>query len=67
MSDQKVYRFSDETMATAERIMRRYPEGKQKSALLLPLFVFYLSLFLCVRLTVLFLLPCECSFENYLL
>ena len=34
MSDQKVYRFSDETMATAERIMRRYPEGKQKSALI---------------------------------
>jgi NADH-quinone oxidoreductase subunit E len=34
MTDQKEYRFSDETLATAQRIIRRYPEGKQKSALI---------------------------------
>jgi hypothetical protein len=26
-------RFSDETMATVQKIMKRYPEGRQKSAL----------------------------------
>jgi NADH-quinone oxidoreductase subunit E len=30
----KEYKFSDETLALAQRIMTRYPEGKQKSALL---------------------------------
>jgi NADH-quinone oxidoreductase subunit E len=34
MSDTKEYKFSEETLATAQRIMRRYPEGKQKSALI---------------------------------
>lgn len=32
MSEQK--KFSDQTLATAQRIIRRYPEGKQKSALI---------------------------------
>jgi NADH-quinone oxidoreductase subunit E len=27
-------RFSDETMATVQKIMKRYPEGRQKSALI---------------------------------
>lgn len=30
----KEIKFSDETMALIQRIMRRYPEGKQKSAIL---------------------------------
>lgn len=30
----KEYKFSDETLALAQRIIKRYPEGKQKSALL---------------------------------
>ncbi|MFM9006705.1 MAG: NAD(P)H-dependent oxidoreductase subunit E, partial [Flavobacteriales bacterium] len=34
MSDNKEYIFSEETLATAQRIIRRYPEGKQKSALI---------------------------------
>lgn len=34
MSEQRQLKFSDETMATAERIIKRYPEGKQKSALI---------------------------------
>ena len=34
MSDNKTYQFSEETMATAQRIIRRYPEGKHKSALI---------------------------------
>jgi NADH-quinone oxidoreductase subunit E len=34
MSDQKEYKFSDETLAVAQRIMKRYPEGKVKSALI---------------------------------
>lgn len=34
MSDSKKYEFSQDTMDTARRIIRRYPEGKQKSALI---------------------------------
>lgn len=34
MSETKSYQFSEETMATAQRIIRRYPEGKHKSALI---------------------------------
>ncbi len=34
MSDQKEYRFTDETLATAKSIIKRYPEGKEKSALI---------------------------------
>lgn len=34
MSEKREYKFSDETLATAQRIIRRYPEGKQKSALI---------------------------------
>lgn len=34
MSEQKEYKFSAETMARAEEIIARYPEGKQKSALI---------------------------------
>lgn len=34
MIDNKEYKFSDETLATAQRIIKRYPEGKQKSALI---------------------------------
>jgi NADH:ubiquinone oxidoreductase subunit E len=39
MSENKEYRFSDETMMTAQRIIKRYPEGKHKSALI-PLLAF---------------------------
>lgn len=31
---QKAYKFSDATMARAQEIINRYPEGKQKSALI---------------------------------
>ena len=34
MSETKTIKFSDETMATVQRLIKRYPEGKQKSALL---------------------------------
>ncbi len=34
MIDNKEYKFSDETLTTAQRIIKRYPEGKQKSALI---------------------------------
>ncbi|MFM7309861.1 MAG: NAD(P)H-dependent oxidoreductase subunit E, partial [Flavobacteriales bacterium] len=34
MSETKSYQFSEDTMATAQRIIRRYPEGKHKSALI---------------------------------
>jgi NADH-quinone oxidoreductase subunit E len=34
MSTGKEIKFSDETLALCQRIMKRYPEGKQKSALL---------------------------------
>lgn len=34
MSDQKDFKFSDETMSTAQRIIKQYPEGKHKSALI---------------------------------
>jgi NADH-quinone oxidoreductase subunit E len=34
MSATKDYKFSDETMARAQEIIARYPEGKQKSALI---------------------------------
>lgn len=34
MSAVKTYQFSDETLARAQEIISRYPEGKQKSALL---------------------------------
>ena len=34
MSESKTIKFSDETMATVQRLIKRYPEGKQKSALL---------------------------------
>ena len=34
MSDNKEDKFSEETLATAQRIIRRYPEGKEKSALI---------------------------------
>ncbi|GAB4134971.1 MAG: NADH-quinone oxidoreductase subunit NuoE [Bacteroidia bacterium] len=30
----KEYKFSDDTLALAQRIIKRYPEGKQKSALI---------------------------------
>jgi NADH-quinone oxidoreductase subunit E len=34
MTDNKEYIFSDDTLALAYRIIKRYPEGKQKSALI---------------------------------
>src|SRR5690349_11219763 len=34
MSETKTIKFSDETMAVVQRLIKRYPEGKQKSALL---------------------------------
>ncbi len=34
MSEQKEIKFSEETLATAQKIIARYPEGKQKSALI---------------------------------
>jgi NADH-quinone oxidoreductase subunit E len=34
MSDSQTYRFSDATMATAQTIIKRYPEGRHKSALI---------------------------------
>ncbi len=34
MTDNKEYIFSDDTLALAHRIIKRYPEGKQKSALI---------------------------------
>lgn len=34
MSNTKEYTFSEETLAIAKRIIARYPEGKQKSALI---------------------------------
>src|SRR5690348_8977436 len=34
MSTGKEIKFSDETLALCQRIIKRYPEGKQKSALL---------------------------------
>jgi len=34
MTETKEYRFSDETMATARKIIHRYPDGKQKSAVI---------------------------------
>lgn len=34
MSEIKTIKFSDETMTTVQRLIKRYPEGKQKSALL---------------------------------
>jgi NADH-quinone oxidoreductase subunit E len=34
MTDNKEYKFSDDTLALAHRIIKRYPEGKQKSALI---------------------------------
>ncbi|MBL7941852.1 MAG: NADH-quinone oxidoreductase subunit NuoE [Flavobacteriales bacterium] len=34
MSGTIEYKFSEETLAAANRIIRRYPEGKQKSALI---------------------------------
>lgn len=34
MTDTKEYKFSDETMAVARKIINRYPDGKQKSALI---------------------------------
>lgn len=34
MSDQKEYKFSEETLAIAHRIIKRYPEDKSKSALI---------------------------------
>jgi len=34
MSENKEIRFSDDALALIQRIMKRYPEGKQKSAIL---------------------------------
>src|SRR3954468_17305207 len=34
MSDTKETRFSNDALAVVQRIMKRYPEGKQKSAIL---------------------------------
>ena len=34
MSEQKEIKFSDETMELIQSLIKRYPEGKQKSALL---------------------------------
>ncbi|MFN0032277.1 MAG: NADH-quinone oxidoreductase subunit NuoE [Flavobacteriales bacterium] len=34
MTDSREYKFSDEMLATAQRIIKRYPDGKQKSALI---------------------------------
>lgn len=34
MTDDKTIRFSDDALATVKKIISRYPEGKQKSALL---------------------------------
>lgn len=34
MSETKTIKFSDATMAVVQRLLKRYPEGKQKSALL---------------------------------
>ncbi|MBL7925207.1 MAG: NADH-quinone oxidoreductase subunit NuoE [Bacteroidia bacterium] len=34
MSEQKEIKFSEDALALVDRIIRRYPEGKQKSALL---------------------------------
>ncbi len=34
MSDQKEIKFSDEALALIDKMVKRYPEGKQKSALL---------------------------------
>lgn len=34
MSETKTIKFSDETMAVVQRLIKRYPEGRQKSALL---------------------------------
>src|ERR1700704_6549850 len=34
MSETKTIKFNDETMAVVQRLIKRYPEGKHKSALL---------------------------------
>jgi NADH-quinone oxidoreductase subunit E len=34
MTEPKTIKFSDDSLALVERIIKRYPEGKQKSALL---------------------------------